>query len=406
MRVAQGLGFTVVLWLLAGNAVIAQPGPTAAEQQFLDRHWNHPLSPQGPPPADWPPLEASLDPESCGACHPVQLADWSTALHSKSMGPGVLGQMVDMVGNDPGSAQFCWRCHTPLAEQRDLRPDGSTNPTLDPGLQRKGLVCAGCHVRGHRRYGPPRRATPEVAGPLDPGLPHGGFTAETAFQDSAFCRGCHQFDATGFALNGKLIENTYEEWRASDYARRGVHCQDCHMPDRRHLWRGIHDPDMVVSGVTISVDVRVRPVRPGETVEARIIVANTGVGHFFPTYLTPKVFVRGRLLTASEVAVADTEQEGVIGREAPLDLSEELYDTRIPPGESITFDYAQAVADVDGSLEVEVEVQPDHFYARFYEALLAGTLSDQARPMIERALADANGSHFVVYRQRFALDGS
>ncbi len=26
---------------------------------------------------------------------------------------------------------------------------------------------------------------------------------------------CHQFGADGYALNGKLLENTYEEWKAS-----------------------------------------------------------------------------------------------------------------------------------------------------------------------------------------------
>ena len=30
-------------------------------------------------------------------------------------------------------------------------------------------------------------------------------------------------------------------------ASRQVTCQTCHMPDRRHLWRGIHDPAMVAA---------------------------------------------------------------------------------------------------------------------------------------------------------------
>jgi len=58
----------------------------------------------------------------------------------------------------------------------------------------------------------------------------------------------------GFALNGKLLQSTYDEWKASRFARQGVQCQDCHMPDRRHRWRGIHDADMVRSGLTITAD--------------------------------------------------------------------------------------------------------------------------------------------------------
>ncbi|MBI3628436.1 MAG: cytochrome c554 and C-prime, partial [Candidatus Rokubacteria bacterium] len=99
-------------------------------------------------------------------------------------------------------------------------------------------------------------------------LPHNGVTRTPAFLRSEFCASCHQFGADGFALNGKLLENTYEEWRASPAARAGRQCQDCHMPDRRHLWRGIHDPDMVKSGVEISLTTDRARYRPGEEVRA------------------------------------------------------------------------------------------------------------------------------------------
>src|SRR5947199_9643921 len=85
-------------------------------QESLARHWRQPLAPQGPPPARFSPLEASLAPEACGACHPAQLADWTTSLHSRSMGPGVAGQLVEMLESDPGSALSCLTCHAPLAE--------------------------------------------------------------------------------------------------------------------------------------------------------------------------------------------------------------------------------------------------------------------------------------------------
>src|SRR3989475_8055158 len=49
-----------------------------AIREFLDRHWRRPLAPQGPPPARFSPLEASLQPEACGTCHPAQFADWKT----------------------------------------------------------------------------------------------------------------------------------------------------------------------------------------------------------------------------------------------------------------------------------------------------------------------------------------
>ncbi len=229
--------------LLSMLATLGATGAVGADaiQDFLRRHWRQPLAPQGPPPASFSPLEASLHPESCGTCHPAQLAHWSTSLHSRSMGAGVAGQLVEMLEDDPQSALSCLTCHAPLAEQAPLAADGADgrpNPVYDRSLGAKGLVCAGCHVRAHQRFGPPRRdGSLAPTAPRDT-LPHNGVTRTPAFLRSEFCRGCHQFTPDGLALNGKLLENTYNEWKASRFAREGVQCQDCHMPDRRHLWRG------------------------------------------------------------------------------------------------------------------------------------------------------------------------
>ena len=196
-------------------------------QEFLVRHWRQPLASQGPPPGRFSALEASLAPEACGACHPAQLADWRTSLHSRSMGPGVAGQLVEMLESDPGSALSCFTCHAPLAEQAPRVADGArarANPVYDAALGARGLVCAGCHVRAHQRFGPPRRdgsLTPTA--PLET-LPHNGVTRTPAFLRSEFCQSCHQFTPDGFALNGKLLENTYREWKASRFAREGVQC--------------------------------------------------------------------------------------------------------------------------------------------------------------------------------------
>ncbi len=305
--------------LLAVLAILGATGAVGADaiQEFLGRHWRQPLGPQGPPPARFSPLEASLQPESCGTCHPSQHADWMTSLHSKSTGPGVAGQLVEMLESDPQSALGCLACHAPLAEQAPLVADGAgtrPNPVYDRSLGAKGLVCAGCHVRAHQRFGPPRRdgsLTSEV--PRDP-LPHGGVTRTPAFLSSEFCRGCHQFTPDGLALNGKLVENTYNEWKASRFAREGVQCQDCHMPDRRHLWRGVHDPDMVRSGLTITATAGGRRARPGETATATLSVTSTRVGHAFPTYVTPRVVLRAELLDAAGQVVAGSRAAKVIAR--------------------------------------------------------------------------------------------
>ena len=87
---------------MAGTAIRDR----TAESAFLARHWRGPIPPQGPAPARYSALEKSLAPGSCGACHPTQLGDWSTSLHARSMGPGVviLGSRSAPAGDVRGPA--------------------------------------------------------------------------------------------------------------------------------------------------------------------------------------------------------------------------------------------------------------------------------------------------------------
>jgi len=397
----------------AGRQSLAQAGssaagaPSAAEARFLERHWPEHLPLQGEAPAHFPALESSLEADACGRCHTQQYQDWQTSLHSRSMGPGVLGQLVEMDNRDPESADMCRSCHTPLAEQHRLRYDlpgaPQENSHYDPALQRQGLVCAGCHVRQHQRFGPPRRDDPEQTGKINGALPHDGFTATTAFANSAFCSRCHQFQEGERALNGKLIENTYREWQESRYAKQGVHCQDCHMPGRRHLWRGIHDPEMVRGGVTVDVELPAREYRVGEFMEASITITNTGVGHYFPTYITPQVMVRGYLVDEQGARLPGTLQEAVIGRALSMDLQQELYDTRIAPDDFVTISYRQKLPAHALQFKVEIIVEPDHFYKRFFQSMLSNGGGGKGRKLLQKALDNTRQSTFVLSERTLAL---
>ena len=147
-----------VIAIVCGGAVVCLAAEPVTE--FVKRHWAAPIPPQGSPPAGRSALEASLHPEACGTCHPAQLGDWRTSVHAAAMGPGVAGQLVEMAVADPPSALGCHVCHAPLAEQSAMtrRPVGlAPNLAFDATLRRQGIVCAACHVRGHERFGPPRR---------------------------------------------------------------------------------------------------------------------------------------------------------------------------------------------------------------------------------------------------------
>jgi hypothetical protein len=79
-------------------------------------------------------------------------------------------------------------------------------------------------------------------------------------------------------------------------ARRELQCQNCHMPNRRYLWRGIHDAKMVRSGLDITLRADRARYRVGDRVHATLAIATPGVGYAFPTYVTPQLRVRAELV--------------------------------------------------------------------------------------------------------------
>jgi hypothetical protein len=388
--------------LLPGVIASAAPNP----QQFLAWFWKRPLLSQGGPYVIEGEQGHPLAPETCGHCHEQQLQDWRNSRHAQALGPGVLGQFLDRAQKQ---IQECLNCHAPLREQADSLQKAWTKSS-GPGaagspfqtrksLHSHGVLCSGCHVRNYRWYGPPR--TRDLSTPNSGSVaPHEGCIPEKGFEDPRFCAACHQFPAGGYALNGKLIENTYEEWKASPYAAGGLTCQGCHMPGRRHLWRGIHDPETVRSAVNIGVST-VSVV--GRMLAVDLSLTNSGTGHFFPTYVTPSVVLDVYQEGADGAMAEGTDQRLVIAREISLDLSTEYSDTRLSPGQTAVLEYRRPRS-LDAVLIVmKVYVQPDAFYGRFFQALLETDLSENSRALIGQALAESNRSAFVIFEDRYEI---
>jgi hypothetical protein len=375
------------------------PDPPAAGA-FLERHWARPLASQGEAPASARAHQISLSPQSCASCHAAQFEDWSRSLHSRAMGPGIMGQLVAMPAGARDEHQDCIRCHAPLKEQADSLSAAIAGNRAVPSLHEQGVVCAACHVRGYEWYGPPRRDGSSPSGDLT-ALPHNGWKASAAFGDSRFCAACHQFTKDEYALNGKLLENTYEEWKTSRFAREGKSCQSCHMPGRRHLWRGIHDPEMVRGGVEIDATL---PEVSGRGVAAALTIRNTGVGHYFPTYVTPRVVAEGYQEDAGGAMIADTLIEQVIARQVPLDLSREIADTRIPPDGEARLDYRAQLSRRAAALVFRVRVEPDAFYTAFYQSVLRDSSAGPGEAQIRVALEQSRKSGYTFYVKRQSLN--
>jgi hypothetical protein len=366
---------------------------------FLAGHWRLPIPAQGTPPSGFTEPEASLSPEICGACHPLQHHQWKMSFHAAAFSPGFAGQLIEGSLADPSSVRSCQTCHTPLEEQQPFTASGDAPEVLDPELRRRGIVCAACHVRTHQRLGPPRR--PDAFPFPDPPI-HGGFEVRTEFQESRFCAPCHQFFGDP-GVNGKPLENTFAEWRASPQAAEGRTCQSCHMPDRAHLWRGIHDPETVRNAVDVELDV---DGLTGSSVSGVLRIRNRDVGHAFPSYVTPRVFVAVFQIDRLGREIPSTRVEGIIGREVDFSTEpwREVLDTRVMPGEIAQLLYDLPRSPDAAALVGRVVVDPDHHYRGVFAELGRLYSDPEARRLIEEASRRISTSTYVLAEIRRPFD--
>lgn len=381
--------FFVLSALIAGLAITVAVAAQTSPSFDAASYWPQSLAPQGDAPPHWSDIEKSLAPEACEQCHAAQFAQWQSSRHSHALAPGVLGQLVTF---EAGEAAECMQCHAPLAEQRmafeTARASGLVDRYDRLGIAAAGNSCGGCHIRSHHRFGPPLRDTGAV-GPSANTTVHGGVTRSQFFENSEFCMRCHQF-SNDPGVNGKPLENTFVEWQSSPQAAQGLTCQKCHMPDRRHLWRGIHDPEMVRSGLSVRYSV--------DAQRGRFEITNTGVGHAFPTYVTPKVIMHAVALDSGGSPQPSTERTRVIGRDVRYvnDDWKEYFDTRLMPSETAALELPWNGYD---RIRVWVEVLPDAYYAtEVFPVLLKSTPQNRASTrLIEQAANIAAASRFELF---------
>ncbi|OGA44437.1 MAG: hypothetical protein A3G25_03735 [Betaproteobacteria bacterium RIFCSPLOWO2_12_FULL_63_13] len=343
----------------------------AVDTSSVGGYWNTPIPTQG----------GELSAASCAGCHPAQFRDWSGTRHGLAMGPGVWAQMNDQ----PDLSGMCARCHAPLRDQ-----------WIDPYLSADGVGCSSCHSRARQIFGPPPLPTTiaPLVGRYPP--PHGPVNTRDFFESVDFCAGCHQFrEGEAQVVHGTFLQNTVEEWRSSRAAQEGKTCQTCHMPDRRHLFRGIHDPNTVRAGVQWTFDAR----RVGGRVESRMALTNTGTGHAFPTYVVPEVWMRIELVV--DYGASRLVAERLIARRVTFANGEwrEVSDTRLRQDETATIEYTGAVPPRAVAIIGSVVVRPDAFHVGSLESHLRRTRSPASRRSYERALAEMRNSDYVLFRE-------
>ena len=165
------------------------------------------------------------------------------------------------------------------------------------------------------------------------------------------------------------------------------------MPDQAHLFRGIHDPDMVRQGLTITS-------RATEAA-AVLIVQSTGIGHRFPTYIVPRVRLTGLLLDSEGHQMRGGYQENILQRQMTIDNGRwiEHSDTRLEPGATVTLSIPwQAIDRCGNAVQFQIIVEPEWFYHEKVFPIVLEELEDgPARNLIQQAKSIAETRSFVLF---------
>ncbi len=366
-------------------------------EKFYSNHWQNPIPEQGSPPSHYSPIEASLEPESCGTCHREQFESWRNSLHSKSMTEGFLWQME---GLGLENSKTCMKCHSPLQETQSFVLKSKNliqaypvryETYLSSKSNHQGIICASCHVRGHVRLGPR-----PIDNHLPGSAPHGGFEIRDEFENSKFCKSCHESPEDGKRINGKKQMEIYTEWSNSKFASEGVTCQNCHMPNRKHEWKGIHDKEFVLSGVKIEIN----KIQESNSIILMGKINSTRIGHSFPGYSVPKVFMR--IIEEDFQKRRKVLNEEVVGRMMDTSHSEEYFDTRIKPGEEKTIFHQLIQLEQSKKYFFEVWVEPDETYQRFFEEEThKNIISIDSKNQLEKSLMNVKSSGYLLHKSRF-----
>ena len=96
-------------------------------------------------------------------------------------------------------------------------------------------------------------------------------------------------------------------------------------------------------------------------------------------------------------------EEEWIGREVTLDLSQELFDTRIPPGKTHSVRYIGMISQSGLRLKASIVVSPDDFYIKFFEAKLRNVKTKKARGLLHESLGAVRKSSFILFEEEVVL---
>jgi hypothetical protein len=181
------------------------------------------------------------NPDRCKICHRDIYNQWKGSMHAEAFPDPVFQAMWKLGEEETGGAlrNLCAGCHTPIGTvSEEVTFDPAEGRFYASEIAMRGVQCDFCHTVESSTWRDTPTGQPQNGslimdpgdvkrGPYKDSDSPGHDTAYSELHTSAeFCGSCHHVfhPVTNFP-----IERTYDEWRQSVYARKGIVCQDCHM---------------------------------------------------------------------------------------------------------------------------------------------------------------------------------
>ena len=301
---------------------------------------------------------------SCKQCHMQIYEQWRGSTHSNAFRDPIYQAFLRVVSEkSEGKLNlFCVSCHAPLSTVTSSLPPRLFDGNHKTSLMEEAVSCEFCHTISGTEVQvkklslgaflfPRIGQTETLYGRHQDAKQDAHPTKPSSFLLSPeICGICHRF---AHPASGRVIQDTYEEWKRSPYAAQGTRCQDCHMPSysgkvadagkerpevHAHVFIGGHSA-MVRKAATVNVNAGWDKKGRKESLDVSVVVTNVGAGHLIPTgipgiremWIEVSVY-NGQQLTASQKLPLLQELFDEQGKAAmPWDAVRLGKDTRIAP---------------------------------------------------------------------------
>jgi hypothetical protein len=288
--------------------------------------------------------------KDCGVCHMEIYQEWQASIHGNAW----RDPFFQAYWKKDRQIWVCLNCHTPVENQQEYliqalqdqkadQPVQMKNPNFDPQFREEGISCATCHLRNGIVYGPFN----------DIQAPH-PTAFDGKFRTAGLCLDCHHVPKEKFMFYKGNPCNTQVEWENGPYSKKGMICQDCHMPKieralvpggpvrevRQHLWWGGHQPKMLQRALQVEMRSDQTAYGPGVKARYSLILKNGGAGHKLPTG-DPDRYITVEFTLMNDKGKIVQQSSKTIGRWLiwkPVIF--EYYDNRLEPLEERTFSFS------------------------------------------------------------------